>query len=529
LRSPGSRRSLLHYQTPQRRQTAKNSKQCWKSRRRVIGTTRLQAEGITKSFGETLANDAIDLELVGGEVHALLGQNGAGKSTLVGIITGRLTPDQGRIVLDGEEVTLGDPHNAAARGIATVFQELMLVASMTGLENIALALGTAPNRALRKRVVAVQSKFDLTAPLDVPVRDLEMPQRQRIELARALAQEPKVLLLDEPTSLLSPAVVSGFLSQVRELARSGLAVLLITHRLDEARSIADHLTVLRHGRKVAEHDRHSTPSNSELALEMLGVRIVDEIEMFEPSDRATLRVTGLYALDDHKHQVVDNISLTLRAGEIIGIAGVDGNGQLELLETIAGLRRPRNGNITWLGQDITSLGYRQRFERGIQFVSGDRQRYGVVPTFTIAQHFEYALGPAILARLGKVLAAYDVRPPFPSHRGDQLSGGNQQKMIVAAACERYANLLLLSYPTRGLDVQASLTLRELLVARARTDGVSMLISSSDLEELLSIAHHIVVMNRGRIVGTQTREQFDHQQLAEWFTLGSEQTSPAGRD
>jgi simple sugar transport system ATP-binding protein len=262
---------------------------------------------------------------------------------------------------------------------------------------------------------------------------------------------------------------------------------------------------------------------------MLGVRIVDEIEMFEPSDRATLRVTGLYALDDHKHQVVDNISLTLRAGEIIGIAGVDGNGQLELLETIAGLRRPRNGNITWLGQDITSLGYRQRFERGIQFVSGDRQRYGVVPTFTIAQHFEYALGPAILARLGKVLAAYDVRPPFPSHRGDQLSGGNQQKMIVAAACERYANLLLLSYPTRGLDVQASLTLRELLVARARTDGVSMLISSSDLEELLSIAHHIVVMNRGRIVGTQTREQFDHQQLAEWFTLGSEQTSPAGRD
>lgn len=487
-------------------------------------TTRLLADGIRKSFGALCANDGVDLELVGGEVHALLGQNGAGKSTLVGVLTGRYAPDSGHVTIDGEVLPPGEPHAAAACGIATVFQELMLVPSMTGLENIALALGLAPNRALRKRVNIVQRDFALPAPLDVQVRDLEMPQRQRIELVRALAQEPKVLLLDEPTSLLSPTAISGFLSKVRDLAASGLAILLITHRLDEARTIADRLTVMRHGRVVATHDRTSVPANSELALEILGVRLVDKLATAPPRPDVVLHADGLVAVDEHKRRVLDEISLELRAGEILGIAGVDGNGQLELLESLAGLRRSVAGSVQWQGEEVSGLSYQRRFGRGIQFVSGDRQLHGIVPTFTVQQHFEYTLGPQVVPRLKEVLAAYDIRPPNPAFRGDQLSGGNQQKMIVAAACERDARLLLLSYPTRGLDVQGSLNLREVLVDRANRHGVGILLSSSDLEELLSISHRIAVMSRGRIVGIQAREAFDQQELAEWFTLGGDRAS-----
>ncbi|MSO94914.1 MAG: ATP-binding cassette domain-containing protein [Thermoleophilia bacterium] len=484
--------------------------------------TLLVAENVSKRFGTLQANDRINLELRGGEVHALLGQNGAGKSTLVSIITGRFAPDEGRIVIDGRDIPTGDPHASVEHGIATVFQELMLVPSMTGLENIGLALRESANRTLRKRIEAVQTEYTLAAPLDIPVRNLEMPQRQRIALTRALAQKPRVLLLDEPTSLLSPTAVAGFLEKVRELAESGIAILLITHRLDEARTIADRLTVLRHGRNVASHDRSTVPSNSDLAMEMLGVRLVDEIEVSEPQDQRMLVVADLSAVNESKQTVINNVSFEVRAGEIVGIAGVDGNGQFELLEAIAGLRHTGAGRVELEGTDLTALSYRERFERGVKLVSGDRQRHGIIPTFSISDHFEYALGRETLTRLPSVLSDYDVRPSHPRHRGDQLSGGNQQKMIVAAACEQDPKLLLLAYPTRGLDVQASLKLREVLVSHARR-GVTILITSSDLEELLSISHRIVVMNRGRIVGTQHREAIDHQQLAEWFTASDDET------
>jgi simple sugar transport system ATP-binding protein len=480
--------------------------------------TTLVAEGISKRYGATQANEGVDLELRGGEVHALLGQNGAGKSTFVAVLVGRVEPDAGRVLLDGQEVPLGNPHASAARGIATVFQELMLVPSMTGLENIALALGTAANRATRRMAEAVQAEFELPANLDVPIRELEMPERQRVELVRALAQKPRVLLLDEPTSLLSPTAVPSFLREVKELAESGLAVLLITHQLDEARSIADRVTVLRHGRTVAVYEHGALPSNSELAMAVVGTRLVDHIETFEPAAGVALEVEGLEALDDHKHPALSDVSFSLRPGEILGLAGVDGNGQLELLETIAGLRRATGGRVVYDGEDVTAAGYEALHARGVQFVSGDRQRHGIVPTFTVAQHFEYALGRGILPQLPRVLRDYDVRPPVPSWRGDQLSGGNQQKMIVAAACERDTRLILLSYPTHGLDVQASLTVRELLVQRAKGRGVTMVVASSDLEELLSISHRVAVMNRGRVVGIQSRDRFDPQQLAEWFTL-----------
>jgi ABC-type uncharacterized transport system ATPase subunit len=482
--------------------------------------TTLTAEGISKRFGATQANDGLDIELAGGEVHALLGQNGAGKSTFVSVLTGRVAPDSGRVLLDGEEMPLGDPHASAAHGIATVFQELMLVPGMTGLENIALARGTSAGRATRAIAERVQAEFSLDAKLDVPVRDLELPDRQRVELVRALSGGPRVLLLDEPTSLLDPTAVPAFLAKVKELARAGLAVLLITHRLDEARTIADRVTVLRAGRKVAVYDEQDLPSNSDLAMAVVGARVVDHIETHEPADAAALEVDGLSALDDHKHPAVTDVALSLKRGEILGIAGVDGNGQLELLETIAGLRPAKAGRIVLDGEDLTGAGYGERFGRGVHFISGDRQRHGIVPTFTVSQHFEYALGRASTAGLAGILERYDVRPPVPSVRGDELSGGNQQKMLVAAVFQRESRVILLSYPTHGLDVQASLAVRRLIVERARERGVTMLVTSSDLEELLSLSHRIVVMSRGRVAGIQSRDAFDRRQLAEWFTLGS---------
>jgi ABC-type uncharacterized transport system ATPase subunit len=486
---------------------------------------RLAARAITKSYGRTVANDGIDIDLAAGEVHALLGQNGAGKSTLVGVLTGRVVPDAGTVTVDGVAVAAGDPAASASAGIATVFQELMLVPSMTGLENIALALGVAANRATRRRAEELRERFELPANLDVPVRLLGLPERQRLELIRALCQRPSILLLDEPTSLLTPTAIPGFLNKVHELARSGIAVLLITHRLNEALAIADKLTVLREGRKVVTHTPDDMPSSTELAVEMLGVRVADHVEIGPPSEEIVLRVRDLVVLDEHKHRRVDGVSLDLRRGEILGVAGVDGNGQLELLEAIVGLRPALEGQLTYRGLDVTGSDYCTLRAAGAQFVSGDRQRFGIVPTFTVSQHFEYALGRGVLGRLPEILATYGVRPPAATLRGDRLSGGNQQKLAIACGCERDVDLLALAYPTHGLDLQASVAVRALLARRAADDGVGIVFAGSELPELLSISHRVAVMNRGRIVGIQQRNAFDAAQLAEWFT----HTEPVPRE
>ncbi|HKP18549.1 MAG TPA: ATP-binding cassette domain-containing protein [Gaiellaceae bacterium] len=484
----------------------------------------LAARAITKSYGPTLANDAIDIDLAAGEVHALLGQNGAGKSTLVGVLTGRVAPDEGTVTVGGVEVPAGDPAASASAGIATVFQELMLVPSMTGLENIALALGLPANRATRRRAEAVRDEFQLPANLDVPVRLLGLPERQRIELIRALCQRPSILLLDEPTSLLTPTAIPGFLAKVQELARSGIAVLLITHRLDEALAIADKLTVLRQGRKIVTHTPADMPSSTELAIEMLGVRVADHVQIAPPAEEVVLQVRDLAVLDEHRHRRVDGISFDLRRGEILGVAGVDGNGQVELLEAIVGLRPALEGTLTYRGSDVTGTDYCARRADGTQLVSGDRQRYGIVPTFTVSQHFEYALGRDVLGRLPEILTTYDVRPPAAALRADRLSGGNQQKLVIACACERDVDLLALAYPTHGLDLQASLAVRQLLARRAAEDGVAIVFAGSELPELLSVSHRVAVLNRGRIIGIQSRDAFDAAELAEWFT----HTEPVSR-
>ncbi len=477
--------------------------------------TALVADGVTKSFGATRANDTVSLRLLGGEVHALLGQNGAGKSTLVGVLTGRLVADAGSVRLDGVELPAGNPRAHAAAGIATVFQDLMLVPSMTALENIALALGLAASRTTRNRVAKVSEDFDLPVELDERVSQLELPQRQRIELLRALCQEPTILLLDEPTSLLPPTLIDVFLQKVRELADRGIAVLLITHRLDEARRIADRVTILRGGRVIGEYEHGGLPSTSELAQAMVGTTVVERSALVSATDEDVLEATELSVTDETKHRVVNDVSLCVSTGEILGVAGVDGNGQLELLEAMAGLREATAGRLHLQGEEITSSSSYERWHAGIHFVSGDRRRDGIVPTFSLADHFTYALGADVLDEVPSVLRTYAVQPPDPNFRADQLSGGNQQKLVIARACERDSKVLLLSYPTQGLDVQATANIRDILVENA-SRGTAIVFTSSDLDELLSISHRVVVMNRGRIVGEQDRDAYDRKQLAEWY-------------
>lgn len=489
---------------------------------------RLSVQSVTRTFGNLVANDDVSLDLHGGEIHALLGQNGAGKSTLVNVIAGRLVPDRGSVLVEGEHLPLGKAREVAKRGVAIVYQDLMLVASMTGLENIALALGTGASETTRRIVEAVQDEFGLAAELDRPVSELELPERQRIELIRALCHRPTVLLLDEPTSLLPPTSIDAFLGKVRELADTGLGVLLITHQLNEALKISDRLSILRDGKLVESFNRTELPSQQELARAIVGKKI--EIERKEETSRSgsgdsALEVRDISVLDDKGRTAVNGASLELEAGRIFGLAGVDGNGQVEFLEAVAGLRPLTDGAILHEGRDISGLDYRERLDAGIVFVSGDRRRHAIIPSFSVAEHFEYALGPDIGARVPELLERYGVRPADPRARADRLSGGNQQKVVLACACERGPRTLLLAYPTTGLDIEATTQIRNLLLERA-AEGLSILIASSELEELLFLCDVVGVMNRGRIVGTQAREEFDRQVLAEWFIGNTESTETA---
>ncbi|SHL12483.1 simple sugar transport system ATP-binding protein [Pseudonocardia thermophila] len=488
-----------------------------RERLRVVsaGQDGLDVRGVSKAYGSTLANQEIDLQVAPGTVHVLLGENGAGKSTLVNLINGREAPDAGEIRFAGALVA-APGHTRPNPAIATVHQDLALVPVMTGLENIALALRRRPDRALRRAATEIQDRLGTGVDLDRPVEELELPQRQRIELVKALVAQPRLLVLDEPTTFLPPAETGPFLELVRRLAADGLAVLMITHRLDEAQAVADSATVLRHGRVVARHAGPQLPSNAELAAQIVGTAVPEPTRPRAEFGPEVLRLAHVSAVESGR-TVLDDVELSLRAGEILGLAGVDGNGQLELLEVIAGLRRC-SGRIELHGEPVQHLPLRKRAGRGLHYVSGDRRRAGIVPTLTIAEHFEVVLGRAP-RDLDALLRAADVRPPDPRVRADGLSGGNQQKLMMARAFQRSPAVLLVSYPTQGLDVLAAAQLRQVLIERADT-GIAIVVASGDLDELLGICDAVAVMNGGRVAGIQ-RRPFDRDELSSWYTTRQE--------
>ena len=477
----------------------------------------LELRGITKSFPGVVANDAVDFDLFSGEVHALLGENGAGKSTLMNVLYGLYRPDAGEIRLDGGRAEIASPRDAIELGVGMVHQHFMLIPVMTVAENIVLAM--EPRRgpfldreSAEKRVAELSRRFGLVVEPDVKIEDLSVGQQQRVEILKALYREAKILILDEPTAVLTPQEAEELFKIIRSLTAEGKAVVFITHKLHEVLEVADRITVLRLGKKIATLPREGT-TEGELARLMVGREVLLRVEK-RPADpgASLLTVEDLEVRDDRGLEALRGVSFSVRAGEIVGIAGVDGNGQTELLEALTGLRRPRAGRILVDGRDLTNRGARTFLDAGVGHVPEDRQRQGLVLSFTLAENLalrDYRRPPdsrygwlrprVLLSRARTLLQEFDVRGGTPTTPASSLSGGNQQKLVVAREIARDPRLLVASQPTRGLDVGATEFVHRRLV-QERDEGRAILLVSFTLEEILSLSDRILVLYQGKIVG-----------------------------
>ncbi len=478
----------------------------------------LELRGITKRFPGVLANDRIDLDLRRGEVHALLGENGAGKTTLMNVVYGLYRPDAGEIRVGGKPVVFHSPREAIAHGIGMVHQHFMLIPVMTVAENIVLA--KEPRKAAValdyeaacRRVRDLADAFGFAVDPEARVRDITVGQQQRVEILKALYRKADVLILDEPTSVLTPQEAGELFQILRGLTQQGMSVVFISHKLNEVLAIADRITVLRRGRRVDTIPREGATEEG-LARMMVGREVLLRVEKPPTTPgRPLLEVEDLHVLDDRQLEKVRGVSFQVRAGEIVGIAGVDGNGQSELVEALAGLRRPASGRVVVAGRDMSGRGAREMLDAGVGHVPEDRLRRGLVLDFTLAENLilhDYDKEPC--SRLGwlfpdrilrwaeGLLRRFDVRGGGPRTLASALSGGNQQKVVLARELGREPRILLAAQPTRGLDVGAiEFVHRQLLEARAQ--GKAVLLVSLELEEILSLSDRILVMYEGRIVG-----------------------------
>jgi simple sugar transport system ATP-binding protein len=477
----------------------------------------VRLSGITKRFGPVTANDDVDLTIRGGEVLGLLGENGAGKSTLMNVLSGLYQPDEGEILLDGRPARFDGPADSIAAGIGMVHQHFMLVPVFTVAENV--VLGVEPTKTLgyldlskaRDEVRAINDAYGLKVDPDARIEDLPVGLQQRVEIIKVLFREAEVLILDEPTAVLTPQEVEDFFGIVRGLRDKGKAIVFITHKLHEIIEIADRISVLRGGRIVGEGvpDR-ITPA--ELAEMMVGRPVKFEVDKeVRPPGEPILSVAGLTVLHDNDEVAVNDLSLTVRSGEIVGIAGVQGNGQSALVECLTGLRSPLSGTVTYRGQDITHASPRARHRMGIAHIPEDRQRAGLIGSFTVAENMvlnsyygpPYSNGmvidwPAAHLRAAANAVAFDVRTPSVFLEAKSLSGGNQQKLIVARELMRDTKLVIAAQPTRGLDVGSIEYIHGRLI-EARDEGDGVLIVSSELDEILGLSDRVLVMFKGRIV------------------------------
>jgi simple sugar transport system ATP-binding protein len=490
----------------------------------------LEMRGITKTFPGVVANAGIDLSIRPGEIHALLGENGAGKSTLMNILYGLLTPDEGEILLDGKPTQIAGPSDAIARGIGMVHQHFMLVPVFTVAENIVLGNETMANAVFldvhksegRIRELARQLGFDIDP--DAKVGDLSVGIQQRIEILKALYRGAKVLILDEPTAVLTPQETVEIFAVLRRLAAEGTSIVFISHKLYEVLEIADRITVIRRGRVVGQADP-KTATEEQLAEMMVGreVSLVVDKPPAKPGD-VVLRVTDLTVADDRGSTVVDSCSFEVRAGEIFGIAGVAGNGQAELVEALTGLRRATGGRVTLLDNDVTNHSSRDLAERKMAYIPGDRQRYGLVLTYPIEDNLvltEYHRAPfsrrgvinekAIADRAADLIPRFDIRTPSGDVSASTLSGGNQQKVIVAREFSRELVLLIADQPTRGIDV-GSIEFIHNQIVRKRDGGTAVLLVSAELDEVLELSDRIGVIYRGRLVAIVDAEEAEKERI-----------------
>jgi general nucleoside transport system ATP-binding protein len=477
----------------------------------------IELRGITKRFGEVVANSDVNLTIRAGEVLGLLGENGAGKSTLMNVLSGLYRPDGGEILIDGKPVQFRGPGDAIRAGIGMVHQHFMLVPVFTVAENV--VLGVEPTgpvdfldlKKARTQVREINETYGLEVDPDEYIENLPVGVQQRVEIIKVLFRSANAIIFDEPTAVLTPQEVTEFFSIVKSLRSAGKAIVFITHKLHEILEVADRISVLREGRIVGEGVPGKT-TDLELAEMMVGRPVSFKVDKkpFSPGP-VLLDVQHLTVLRENDAVAVNDLSLNVRAGEIVGIAGVQGNGQSELVEALAGVRRVAGGSVMFQGKDITGASARDRHRLGMAHIPEDRQRTGIIAAFTVAENmvldtyydsrFSHGLAmdwQAVNQNSAAAAAAFDVRTPSIFEKAGHLSGGNQQKLVVARELNRDTKLLIASQPTRGLDV-GSIEYIHKRIVDAREEGDGILIVSSELDEIMSLCDRILVMFKGRIV------------------------------
>ena len=499
----------------------------------------IELRNITKRFGDVLANDHVNITVQPGTIHAIVGENGAGKSTAMRIGYGFYTADAGEIVIDGAARRIKTPHDAIALGVGMVHQHFMLVETMTVAENIVLGAepGAAVSLDLKKAATEIRQlseEFKLQIDPNELVENLSVGQQQRVELLKALYRQARLLILDEPTAVLAPQEVEEFFAILRRMREQGKTIVIITHKLSEVLAISDEVTVMRDGRVVGQVQTRET-SAVELARLMVGREVLLRVEKPEAQAGETvLSVRGLVVEGRDEARRLDGVSFTVRAGEIVGVAGVEGNGQTELIETLAGLVDPARvmGEIEFGGRNIARLNARRRRELGIAHIPEDRHRRGLLLDSNLEEnsilgvHYRppvtsggFLNSSAIETRTKEIISNFDVRPPNPQLSAKSLSGGNQQKLIIGREFELNPKLLLVSQPTRGVDIGAIEFIHRKLIA-LRDAGTAVLLVSAELEEVTALADRLLVISKGKFVGEVNPKETSTEEIGLLMTGGS---------
>jgi simple sugar transport system ATP-binding protein len=503
----------------------------------IVGEVVLEAKDITKKFPGVLANDNVNFDLRRGEIHALLGENGAGKSTLMNVLYGLYHPESGEVTVEGNRMQLNSSRDAIKHGIGMVHQHFMLIPVFTVTENIMLGEETshraAPNenplvkldrREVSQKVRDLSHQYGLEVDPDAIVGDLPVGLQQRVEIVKAIYRKANILILDEPTAVLTPQEAEDLFRIMHDLTKKGVSIIFITHKLKEVLAVADRITVMRAGRVMGTTVPKET-NEQKLASMMVGREVILTV-MKGPAKPAeeVLKVEDLHVKDVRGLESVRGVSFEVRAGEVLGIAGVQGNGQTELAEALTGLRHIESGRFLLSGKDLTGKSPRTLTETGLAHIPEDRQRHGLVLSYTVADNMmlcdyyqpRFSKGIVIQqnnvdANAQKLIKEYDVRTPSAFVNAGKLSGGNQQKVIVARELSRPVKLLIASQPTRGLDVGSIEYIhKEIIIMRDR--GVGVLLISAELDEIMSLADRIAVMYRGQIVATVDRKDATREQL-----------------
>jgi len=505
----------------------------------VSATPMLEMRGITKRFPGVVANDGVDLSVLPGQVHTLLGENGAGKSTLMKILYGLYQPDEGSVHLDGEQVTITSPTDAISQGIGMIHQHFMLVPTLTVAENVALGLGGRRGLSdmgpVRERLADVSERYGLHVDPDAYIWQLAVGERQRAEILKALYRDAQILVLDEPTAVLTPPEVDDLFVTLRQLTDDGKGLVFISHKLHEVMELSDEITVLRNG-KVTGHTRPSEATRQSLAEMMVG-RPVELTRTVEQQDRgeAQLCVRDLDVVGDRGNLAVKGLTLAVHAGEVVGVAGVSGNGQRELAEAMFGLRPIAGGSVQVGGEWTSTPTPRAVREMGLAYVPEERMRDGAVGDFTVAENLmlvDYHRKPfvrngllnrsKIVERCSELVANYRVKTPDIDTPTKSLSGGNIQKVVIAREFSSAATAFVVAQPTRGVDIGAAEYIHERLLDQ-RSTGAALLLISEDLDEVMQLSDRIIVLLEGEVMGELTRDEFDVNTIG---LLMSGVTSPA---